>query len=145
MTATCDDGTRPILDCAKDYEQYARNMRFDVAVVKQAAVGVGLGANQLMQLDSVTGDLLAHKRQICVDYNNCLISKEEYRQESANLRNAQLKMREAASQASSYGYQVDVQVDGAQSSSDGGPPKPPEAIERVFSDVLESLNRNQSN
>jgi hypothetical protein len=143
LTATCDDGTRPILDCAKDYEQFTRNMRADIAVFKQAAGGFGFGANQLMQLDSITGDLLAHRRQICVDYNNCLISKEEYRTESTSLRKAQLKVREATSQFSSYGYPAGIgygmPTQPAQTSTDGEAPKPPETIQQIYTDVLESL------
>jgi hypothetical protein len=92
----CPDGERQLLDCSMAFQQFARTLRFDLGIVKSSAIGFGLGAQNLINLDSITGDLLAHQRQICIDYNNCLLTKEEYKQETQYLRRAQLKIREAA-------------------------------------------------
>jgi len=100
ITTECPDGTRRVLDCRKAFEQFARTVRFDLGVVKSYAVGVGVGAQNLITLDSVTGDLLAHQRQMCIDYNNCILGREEYKEEMRYLRRAQLKIRQAAYWAS---------------------------------------------
>jgi hypothetical protein len=96
LTTECPDGQRQVMDCRKAFEQFARTVRFDLGIVQSKVVGVGLGAQSLITLDTITGDLLAHSRQICIDYNNCILSKEEYKEETRYLRHAQLKIRQAA-------------------------------------------------
>ncbi len=96
LTIDCSDGERLVVDCSKAFNQFATTLRFDVGIVQSSAVGVGLGAQKLISLDTITGDLLAHQRQICIDYNNCLLTKEEYKEEMRYLRRAQLEIRKAA-------------------------------------------------
>lgn len=96
LTVDCSDGERMVVDCSKAFKQFATTLRFDVGIVQSSAVGVGLGAQKLISLDTITGDLLAHQRQICIDYNNCLLTKEEYKEEMRYLRRAQLEIRKAA-------------------------------------------------
>lgn len=96
---SCPEGERPLLDCSITYEQFARTLRFDLGIVKETIVGVGLGAESLISLDSVTGDLLAHQRQVCIEYNNCFLSVDDFKQEMHYLRRAQMKVREAAGTA----------------------------------------------
>lgn len=139
LSSKCGDEVRPLLDCKGTYEQFARTMRFDVASIKDKAVGFGVGASQLMQLDSVTGDLLAHQRQICTEYNNCIISREEYRKEMAFLRRAQLKVREVATSFASWmpqGYPPGV---GFGTVSSGEPPSRPTQFEDLWSDLIGTL------
>lgn len=99
-TIDCGGETRMLVDCSKTYDQYAHTLRVDIAKINKYAVGAGIGAKKLLQLDSVTGDLMAQQRQLCIDYNNCIMSKEEYKSEMAFLRRAQLKIRHAAAQIS---------------------------------------------
>ncbi len=96
LTIDCSDGERLVVDCSKAFNQFATTLRFDVGIVQSSAVGVGLGAQKLISLDTITGDLLAHQRQICIDYNNCLLNKEEYKEEMRYLRRAQMEIRKAA-------------------------------------------------
>ena len=140
LTTRCGNETRMLLDCKKDYEQFARTFRADVGIVEKAAVGFGVGAQQLMRLDSLTADLLAHKRQVCIDYNNCILSREEYKNEMAFIRRAQLKVRQAASQFSS-GSPPGV---GSAVSASGGPPKPPPAFDALFSEIVGTLVRPEA-
>jgi hypothetical protein len=137
LTARCGNETRMLLDCKKDYEQFARTFRMDVGIIEEAAVGFGAGAQQLMRLDSLTADLLAHKRQVCIDYNNCILSREEYKNEMAFIRRAQLKVRQAASQFTSGSPPG---VESAVSTS-GEPPKAPPAFDALFSEVVGALVR----
>jgi hypothetical protein len=139
LTTQCDNEVRRLLDCRKDYEQFARTFRFDIGIIEQTAVGFGVGAQQLMQLDSLTADLLAHKRQVCTDYNNCILSKEEYKKETSFLRRAQLKVREVASQFTS-GSPPGV---GQSVSAGGEPPKASPAFEELFSEVVQTLVRRE--
>lgn len=90
----CPDGDRPLLDCRMAFDQYQRVLKFDINVIDKVGTGLGLGAQALISLDSITGDLLAHVHQVCVEYNNCLISREEYAREQKYLRRAQMKIRE---------------------------------------------------
>jgi hypothetical protein len=126
-----------LLDCKKDYDQFARTFRADVGIIEQAAVGFGLGAQQLMRLDSLTADLLAHKRQVCIDYNNCILTRQEYKNEMAYIRRAQLKVREVASQFGS-GSPPGM---GSTVSGNGEPPKAPPAFDALFSEVVGTLVR----
>ncbi len=100
-TIDCDGETRMIVDCKRTYKQYTRNMRVDIATIKKHAYGAGIGAKKLLKLDTVSGDLMAQQRQLCVDYNNCILTKEEYNIEAAFIRRAQMKIRHAATQMSS--------------------------------------------
>ncbi len=100
-TINCDGETRMLVDCKRTYQQFSRNMRVDIAKIKEHAYGAGIGTKQLIQLDTVSGDLMAQQRQICIDYNNCILTKEEYKTEAAFLRRAQMKVRHAAAQMSS--------------------------------------------
>ena len=90
----CPDGDRPLLDCRMAFDQYQRVLKFDIHVVDKVGTGLGLGAQSLISLDSITGDLLAHVHQVCVEYNHCLISREEYAREQKYLRRAQMRIRE---------------------------------------------------
>ncbi len=96
ITTDCPEGERKVIDCSKSFSQFATTLRADIGLVNSSAFGVGIGAQKLISLDTITGDLLAHRRQICVDYNNCILSREEYKEEMRYLRRAQLKIREAA-------------------------------------------------
>ncbi len=100
-TIDCGGETRMLVDCRKTYDQYTHTMRVDIAKIKKHAYGAGIGAKKLMQLDTITGDLMAQQRQLCIDYNNCIMNKKEYKEEMAFLRRAQLKIRHAAAQMSS--------------------------------------------
>ena len=95
----CPDGNRPLMDCRMAFEQYQRTLKLDVGVIEQFGAGIGFGVQPLISLDSITGDLLAHQHQVCVEYNNCLISKGEYVAEQRYLRRAQMKIREMANTA----------------------------------------------
>ncbi len=97
---TCPDGKRQILDCQMAFDQFARTVKADLGVVQSFGAGFGLGAQKLISLDSINGDLLAHSRQICIDYNNCLLNIEEYKRERRYLLRAQYKIRLAAYWAS---------------------------------------------
>jgi hypothetical protein len=75
------------------FDQYARTVRVDLTYATLFGAGMGLGVQRLINLDSITGDLLAHYQQICVDFNHCLLDREEYRSEMRYLRHAQMKIR----------------------------------------------------
>jgi hypothetical protein len=96
---TCPDGPRPLMDCTMAFEQYKRVIKFDLNVIQNFGTGIGIGAQPLINLDSITGDLMAHQHQVCIEYNSCLISKSEYVNEQRYLRRAQLKIREMANTA----------------------------------------------
>jgi len=95
----CPDGMRPLMDCRMAFEQYQRTLKFDLGVIQSFGTGIGVGAQPMISLDSITGDLLAHQYQVCLEYNNCLISKNEYVAEQRYLRRAQMKIREMANTA----------------------------------------------
>lgn len=95
----CPDGTRPLMDCRMAFEQYQRSLKLDLGVIQSFGTGIGFGAQPMISLDSITGDLLAHQYQVCLEYNNCLISKNEYVAEQRYLRRAQMKIREMANTA----------------------------------------------
>lgn len=97
----CPDGNRPQMDCRMAFEQYQRTLKFDIGVIESFGTGIGFGAQPMISLDSITGDLLAHQHQVCIEYNNCLISKNEYVAEQRYLRRAQMKIREMANTAKS--------------------------------------------
>ncbi len=115
ITTDCHDGERKVIDCSKSFSQFATTLRADIGLVNSSAFGVGIGAQKLISLDTITGDLLAHRRQICVDYNNCILDRHEYKEEMRYLRRAQLKIREAAYWSRS----------GSDSSPLDGPGSPP--------------------
>jgi hypothetical protein len=96
---SCPDGPRPLMDCSMAFEQYKRVIKFDLNVIQNFGTGIGVGAQPLINLDSITGDLMAHQHQVCIEYNNCLITKNEYVTEQRYLRRAQLKIREMANTA----------------------------------------------
>lgn len=93
---TCPDGPRPMMDCRMAFDQYKSVLKFDLNIIQNFGTGVGVGAQPLISLDSITGDLMAHQYQVCLEYNNCMISKNEYVAEQRYLRRAQLKIREMA-------------------------------------------------
>jgi hypothetical protein len=95
----CSDGNRPLMDCRMAFEHYQRTLKFDLGVIQSFGAGIGVGAQPMISLDSITGDLLAHQYQVCLEYNNCLISKNEYVAEQRYLRRAQMKIREMANTA----------------------------------------------
>jgi hypothetical protein len=99
----CPDGKRPLMDCRMAFEQYQRTLKFDLGVIQTfgTGIGAGIGAQPLISLDSITGDLLAHQQQICIEYNHCLISANEYVAEQRYLRYAQMKIRGLADTAKS--------------------------------------------
>lgn len=135
LTTRCGNELRPLLDCKGGYEQYARTLRFDIGVFKEAAVGFGVGAKRLMQLDSLAADLLNHQRQVCIDYNNCIVTKEEYRKEMAFLRRVQLKVREATAQLTS-GTPPGIENSDTE---EGNPPKSKIAFEELFAEIIRTL------
>jgi hypothetical protein len=53
----------------------------------------------MINLDSITGDLMAHQYQVCTEYNHCMITSGEYVAEQRYLRRAQIKIREMANTA----------------------------------------------
>ena len=93
----CPEGKRQAIDCRMAFEQFRTTLKFDVKVIHEMGGGIGLGAQQLINLDSITGDLLAHLRQVCVEYNSCVLSREEYAEETKYLRRAQAQIRKTAS------------------------------------------------
>lgn len=95
----CQDGNRPLMDCRLVFEQYQRVLKFDVNVIGSYGTGFGIGAQPLINLDSITGDLLAHQQQVCIEYNNCMITMAEYKEENKFLRRAQIRIREMANTA----------------------------------------------
>jgi hypothetical protein len=95
----CPDGNRPFMDCRMAFDQYKKVLKFDVNIIDAFGTGIGIGAQPLISLDSITGDLLAHKHQVCIEYNNCMISKEEYAKEQKYLRRAQMEIRKLATSA----------------------------------------------
>jgi hypothetical protein len=96
---TCPEGPRPMMDCRMAYDQYKNVLKFDINVIQNFSTGIGVGAQPLINLDSITGDLMAHQYQVCLEYNNCMITSNEYLAEQRYLRRAQLKIREMANTA----------------------------------------------
>ncbi len=141
-TVNCGDGeTRMIVNCRKTFKQYTRNMRVDIANIKKHAYGAGIGAEKLVKLDTVSGDLMAQQRQLCIDYNNCILTKKEYKVEAAFLRRAQAKIRQAAAQMAS-GPAGGGPFGGGDDGDDGGssqPPQAPAAFNQLMSDIITGL------
>jgi len=115
---SCPDGPRPLMDCTMAFEQYKRVIKFDLNVIQNFGTGVGIGAQPLINLDSITGDLMAHQYQVCIEYNNCMITKNEYVTEQRYLRRAQLKIREMANTAR-------IGIDASMAPPMGAPPSMP--------------------
>ncbi len=142
----CDGETRMLVDCRRTYKQYTRNMRVDIAKIKKHAYGAGIGAKQLIQLDTVSGDLMAQQRQICIDYNNCILTKEEYKTEAAFLRRAQMKIRHAAAQLTGGPagmgdpYGGDVSGSGGVGGGSSQPPQAPAAFNQLMSGIISGLS-----
>jgi hypothetical protein len=103
VEVNCPDGKRQAIDCRMAFEQFKYTLNFDIKTIKETQVGFGLGVQPLINLDSITGDLLAHLRQVCIEYNNCLLTREEYVKETKYLREAQAKIRKAASSMLGFG------------------------------------------
>jgi len=95
----CPDGKRPLMDCRMAFEQYQRSLKLDLGVIQSFGTGIGFGAQPMISLDSITGDLMAHQYQVCMEYNNCMITSNEYVAEQRYLRRAQMKVREMANTA----------------------------------------------
>ncbi|HWR57322.1 MAG TPA: DUF4384 domain-containing protein [Thermodesulfovibrionales bacterium] len=93
----CPDGKRQAIDCRMAFEQFRTTLKLDVKAIKEMGGGIDLGAQSLVNLDSITGDLLAHLRQVCIEYNNCLLTRQEYIQETKYIRRAHAKIRNIAS------------------------------------------------
>jgi hypothetical protein len=66
----CPDGKRPLMDCRMAFEQYQRSLKLDLGVIQSFGTGIGFGAQPMISLDSITGDLMAHQYQVCTEYNN---------------------------------------------------------------------------
>ncbi len=140
-TIDCGGETRMLMNCKRTFKQYARNMRVDIAKIKKHAYGAGIGAEKLMRLDTVSGDLMAQQRQLCVDYNNCILSKKEYKVEAAFLRRAQAKIRQAAAQMSSGPAGGGPFDDGGGGGGGGSsqPPQAPAAFNQLMSGIVSGL------
>ncbi len=142
-TIDCGGETRMLVDCSKAYDQSAHTMRVDIAKINKYAAGAGIGAKKLMQLDTVTGDLMAHQRQLCIDYNNCIMSKEEYKNEMAFLRRAQLKVRHAAAQMSGGPPGDMTGGDPYGGGGDGShPPASPSSFGQLLDGIISDLSRD---
>lgn len=97
----CPDGARPMIDCRMAFDQYKRDIKLGLTnITSIGGAEASIGTQQLIQLDAIAGDLLGHKHQVCMEYNNCMISKEEYLQEQKYLRRAQIKIRGMGSTSS---------------------------------------------
>lgn len=120
QTFQCPEGPRQMMDCRMAFEQYKRVLKFDLNVIQNFGTGVGVGAQPLINLDSITGDLMAHQYQVCLEYNNCMISAKEYVAEQRYLRRAQLKIREMANTA-----RVGIGMDSSMAPSVGPPSSMP--------------------
>jgi len=118
-TLQCPEGPRQMMDCRMAFEQYKRVLKFDINVIQSFGAGVGAGAQPLINLDSITGDLIAHQYQVCLEYNNCMITSNEYVAEQRYLRRAQLKIREMANTA-----RIGIGLDTSTSPPMGPPPTP---------------------
>lgn len=142
QTINCDGEVRQLVNCRKAYDQYARTVRFDLARIRDYATGFGVGAKKLMQLDAVSSDLIAHQRQLCVDYNNCIMSKEGYRKEMAFLRRAQLKVREAAAQLGGAPPGMAGDMYSSSEGYDPDTPKSPPSFEQLLAQLISDLTRD---
>lgn len=136
-TVDCDGETRMLVDCKRTYKQYTRNMRVDIAKIKKHAYGAGIGAEKLMQLDAVSGDLMAQQRQLCIDYNNCILTKKEYKTEAAFIRRSQMKIRHAAAQLAGGPAGAGDPYGGGGSSQ---PPQAPVAFNQMMTDIISGLS-----
>jgi hypothetical protein len=131
------------MNCRKAYEQYARTVRLDIAKLREFGTGAGIGAKKLMQLDTVSAELLAQQRQLCIDYNNCILSRDEYKKEAAFLRRAQLKIRHAAAQLPGGPPGAEGGAYAHSEPGGSGPPKAPPAFEHVLADIIADLFKDK--
>ncbi len=146
-TIDCDGETRMLVDCKRTYKQYTRNMRVDIAKIKKHAYGAGIGAEKLLKLDTVSGDLMAQQRQLCVDYNNCILTKEEYKIEAAFIRRAQMKIRHAAAQMASGPAGADGgEPFGAEGGGDGDTQTPgsPSSFGQLLDGIVSGMSSSDS-
>jgi hypothetical protein len=109
-TVMCGDEAHPILDCNLLYGQTASltsPFRFVLTVSDEAQSGFS-GESNRSAYDSATADQFNNIQQLCVQYNNCLITKANYLQQMTDIRSEQFKVRQNSSQTASFSTEVNM-------------------------------------
>jgi hypothetical protein len=93
-SSVCQDGMRPTIDCNGLYGQTSPlsggGVRLVLGSSESSASGVETGR---VQYDSITADQYNNIMQLCVMYNNCLISRNDYLEQMVQTRNQQFNLR----------------------------------------------------
>jgi hypothetical protein len=99
----CPDGPHHALNCAALFEQYKRDFSVGLKVFESIGAQVNVPVHTLIQLDTLTGELMLYRRNLCSSYNNCILTREEFVAEERKLMGLQYDLRKTVSVAQQQG------------------------------------------
>jgi hypothetical protein len=92
----CPDGPHNALNCQTLFEQYKRDYSAGLKVFQSVGAQVNLPVHTLIQLDTLTGELMLYRRNLCINYNNCVLTRQEFAAEERKLMALQYDLRKVA-------------------------------------------------
>jgi hypothetical protein len=89
----CPDGQHHVMNCAQMFAQYKREFHVGLQVLNKAGAQIHLPVNKLIDLDTLTAELMLYRQNLCQNYNSCILTRREYVAEQRQLMQLQFDLR----------------------------------------------------
>jgi hypothetical protein len=100
----CTDGPHYVMNCAQMFTQYKREFHVGLQVLNKAGAQIHLPVHKLIDLDTLTAELMLYRQNLCQNYNSCVLTRREYVAEQRQLMQLQFDLRRVVGIAYQAGF-----------------------------------------